>query len=104
MDFSIGDTIGIYDRSTPVVTDTSNAIGSAYVASSVGKYAGTYDATGQTFTFSESGVDSLLVYDGDGTGTATTYYGVVLVGYTTTFTADTETTNTSFTGLVGSAA
>jgi len=93
LDFTTNDVI---QTNTASSGSGLNAVGSVWSESS-GLLRGSYDASSQQFVFSATGLDTLFVYDFDGSAsTGNDLYGIVLVGY-----VNSATTYGLTTGLTG---
>jgi len=73
---------------TTAIVRNGGSMGAA-TAGDVALIRGTYSSSASTFTASNSGDDSMFVYDNNGTTAAGAYNGVVLVGYVDTLSDDT---------------
>jgi hypothetical protein len=91
--------LGIGTFSATVIRNNV-VLGAGATTGATGLIIGTYDAVAQTFAVSSAGTSTLFIYDQDGTGTGTTFGGVVLVGYVDALGNDTMGT----TGLLTSVA
>jgi len=89
-DFNIGDIIYTARSGAPAST-TALKVGSTLAADRIATISGTFNSSANTFTFSNSGSDSLFVWDGVGDGASGSYRGVVLVGFASGFTIDATT-------------
>ena len=95
-DFGANDKLSIAGQDPASATFTRATYGTTdYTATTGLLLSGTYSSSGNTFTTSSTGADSMYLYSGS---QSTTARAIVLVGFTTSFTADTAA---GASGLVG---
>jgi len=89
-DFTVGDIVYTARSGAPAST-TALKVGNTLAADRIATISGSFNSSANTFTFSNSGTDSLFVWDGVGDGVSGSYRGVVLVGFASGFTIGSTT-------------